>query len=199
MQKAAIKLQQIQSELVAPKDKLNKFAGYNYRSAEGILEALKPHLEKHKAILTLSDEMVQVGDRVYVKAIATFTADGESVVTHAFAREPEDKKGSDASQITGAASSYARKYALNGLFCIDDTKDADATNDHGMKETTKPAAVVVKPTAKDEEMVDKIIEAFKQQTTLTELDAKMKKAEATPYAKHPRVLLAYTETKNNIK
>lgn len=200
MQKAAIKLQQIQSELVAPKDKLNKFAGYNYRSAEGILEALKPHLEKHKAILTLSDEMVLVGDRVYVKATACFTADGESIIVNAFAREPEDKKGSDASQITGAASSYARKYALNGLFCIDDTKDADATNDHGMKEAVKPAPVVAKPAAKPaDDMVATIVTVMRSQTTLSDLEAKMDKAKGTPHGSNPLILAAYTETKNKLK
>lgn len=199
MQKAAIKLQQIQSELVAPKDKLNKFAGYNYRSAEGILEALKPHLEKHKAIVTLSDEMVLVGDRVYVKATACFTADGESISVNAFAREPEDKKGSDASQITGAASSYARKYALNGLFCIDDTKDADATNDHGMKEPAKPAPAA-KPAAPkaDDSLIIKIIESFQSQTTLEGLDAKLEKAKTTPYGTDVKVLHAYDVAAANL-
>ena len=118
----------IQSELKAPKGQRNNFGNYNYRSCEDILEALKPLLNKHNCVLTLSDEMIEVGGRVYVKASVKLKSCGEisdNVVVTAFAREPDMKKGMDSSQITGAASSYARKYALNGLFCIDDTKDAD--------------------------------------------------------------------------
>lgn len=117
------KLAKIQKELKAPKGQLNKFGGYNYRSCEDILEAVKPLLDG--AILTLQDEIINIGNRFYVKATVTFT---DGTYTHsvtAMAREPETKKGMDESQITGMASSYARKYALNGLFCIDDTKDAD--------------------------------------------------------------------------
>lgn len=121
----------IQSELKAPKGQENKFGGYRYRSCEDILEALKPLLAKHKAFVTLSDEMTEVGGRVYVKATATMTCGQESASVTAYAREAESRKGMDDAQVTGAASSYARKYALNGLFAIDDTKDADATNDHG--------------------------------------------------------------------
>ena len=119
MEKLAI----IQRELKAPKDQRNTFGNYNYRSCEDILEEVKPLLDG--AILTLSDEMVEVGGRVYVKATALFIDGDYEKATTAFAREPEDRKGMDASQITGTASSYARKYALNGLFLIDDTKDAD--------------------------------------------------------------------------
>lgn len=125
------KLAKIQKELKAPKGQLNKFGGYNYRSCEDILEAVKPLLDG--AILTLQDEIMNIGNRFYVKATATFT---DGTYTHsvtAMAREPETKKGMDESQITGMASSYARKYALNGLFCIDDTKDADT-----MDNTTAP-------------------------------------------------------------
>lgn len=115
----------IQSGLKAPKGQYNKFGGYSYRSAEDILEAVKPLLSLHKCTLTISDEMVMIGLRIYVKATATIKNDkGESECTTAFAREEETKKGMDASQITGSASSYARKYALNGLLAIDDTKDA---------------------------------------------------------------------------
>lgn len=115
----------IQTELKAPKSKYNSFGKYNYRSCEDILEAVKPLLSKYEASLTIRDEMIAVGERIYVKAIATFRSkDGDAEAT-AFAREPESKKGMDESQITGTASSYARKYALNGLFLIDDTKDAD--------------------------------------------------------------------------
>lgn len=121
------KLIEIQKELKAPKGQHNSFGNYNYRSAEDILEAVKPLLVKHGCQLTLSDELVQVGERYYVKATATFTEDDNhsSTFVTAYAREAKDKKGMDDSQITGTASSYARKYALNGLFLIDDTKDAD--------------------------------------------------------------------------
>lgn len=121
------KLCAIQSKLKAPKNLFNKFGNYNYRNCEGILEAVKPHLKEHNCILTISDEINQVGERYYVKAVATFIdcESGEKVVITAFARESENKKGMDDSQITGATSSYARKYALNGLFLLDDTKDAD--------------------------------------------------------------------------
>lgn len=122
-------LQNIQQELKAPKGQYNGFGKYNYRSCEDILEAVKPLLAKYDAVLTLSDEMVPIGDRIYVKATAELSAiQGTEITTKiatAYAREDESKKGMDGSQVTGAASSYARKYALNGLFCIDDTKDAD--------------------------------------------------------------------------
>lgn len=119
-------LQKIQSELKAPKNQYNKFGGYKFRNQEDILEAVKPLMKKYDCTLTLSDDLLMLGERFYVKATATFTnKDGKSVQTTAFAREELVKKSMDASQITGSASSYARKYALNGLFCIDDTKDAD--------------------------------------------------------------------------
>lgn len=135
-------LANVQQALKATKDQFNKFGGYNYRSCESILESVKPLLAKNALALTLTDEMVQVGDRIYVKATATVfptgNSDGEVCISvDAFAREEETKKGMDSSQVTGAASSYARKYALNGLFCIDDNKDSDATNTHG-KEEPKP-------------------------------------------------------------
>ncbi len=117
------KLAAIQIALKAPKGQRNSFGKYNYRSCSDIVEAVKGHLDG--AILTLSDDMVAVGDRVYVKATATLAIGTESIFTTAFAREAISKKGMDDSQITGTASSYARKYALNGLFAIDDTKDAD--------------------------------------------------------------------------
>ncbi len=120
-----MKLSQIQSEVKAPKGQFNSFGKYRYRSCEDIVEAVKPVLKHHGFALTLTDEVVEVGGRVYVKATATITDGKESHTATAFAREEETKKGMDASQITGTASSYARKYALNGLFAIDDTKDAD--------------------------------------------------------------------------
>lgn len=129
-----LKLYAVQQALKAPKDQVNNFGKYNYRSCEGILEALKPHLGINQLTINLTDDVTEVGGRVYVKATATVTdvETGESVSATAFAREEEDKKGMDSSQITGAASSYARKYALNGLLAIDDSKDSDATNQHLM-------------------------------------------------------------------
>jgi hypothetical protein len=121
---------EIQRELRAPKGNFNSFGKYRYRSCEDIIEAVKPLLAQYKWHLNLTDEMVCVGDRVYVKSTAT-VKDGDAVIESAtaFAREAVDQKGKDDSQITGTASSYARKYALNGLFAIDDTKDAD-TDEH---------------------------------------------------------------------
>ena len=130
------KLIAVQKALKAPKNQKNSFGGYNYRSCEDILEAVKPLLVKEDLLLTLSDTMVEVGGRIYVKATATVETGEEEIAVTAFAREEEEKKGMDTSQITGAASSYARKYALNGLFCIDDTKDSDYTNT-GTKEPMK--------------------------------------------------------------
>lgn len=124
----AAMLSKIQSELHAPKGQWNKFGKYNYRSCEDILGAVKPVLEKHGGFITVTDELVLIGDRYYVKATATYHGE-QPVSVSAYAREPEDKKGMDASQITGTASSYARKYALNGLLLIDDAKDADS-NEH---------------------------------------------------------------------
>jgi hypothetical protein len=121
----------IQAELKAPKGQLNKFGNYRYRSAEDIFEAVKPILNKYAMSLVITDEVVQVGDRIYVVATATILDETEDTISaKGWAREEEVKKGMDAAQITGSASSYARKYALNGLFAIDDTKDADATNEH---------------------------------------------------------------------
>lgn len=119
------KLIEIQKELKAPKGQFNKFGNYKYRSCEDILEAVKPLCAKQGVQLTVSDELVLIGERYYIKATAKVTDGSETVEVTAYAREEENKKGMDASQITGTASSYARKYALNGLFCIDDTKDAD--------------------------------------------------------------------------
>jgi len=129
------KLQLIQTELKAPKGQTNKFGGYRYRSCEDILTALKPLMSKYECALVITDNIVEVGGRVYVNATASLgdTLSGDFLNANAFAREAETKKGMDDAQITGSASSYARKYALNGLFAIDDTKDPDATNDHGSK------------------------------------------------------------------
>lgn len=119
----------IQSELKAPKTQVNRFGGYKYRKAEDILEAVKPLLAKQKCTLIISDDIVMIGNRIYVKATATIKNEkGECETTTGWAREEETKKGMDGSQITGASSSYARKYALNGLFAIDDNDDSDTTN-----------------------------------------------------------------------
>ena len=121
----------IQNELKAPKGNYNSFGKYAYRSAEDILTAVKPLLEKYECQLTISDDIVAVGNRIYLKATAALSdVDGNIEIVTAFAREAETKKGMDESQITGTASSYARKYALNGLFLIDDTKDADTDAYH---------------------------------------------------------------------
>ena len=129
----------IQNELKAPKNQRNNFGNYNYRSTEDILEALKPILLKYNHSIIISDDIINIADRFYVKAtISLLNEEGIKVFeTSAYAREELAKKGMDASQITGSASSYARKYALNGMFCIDDTKDADATNTHGKDEIKK--------------------------------------------------------------
>jgi len=128
------KLSIVQKNLVANKGQTNSFGKYSYRSCEDILEALKPHLDG--CTVTLSDEMVMVGDRIYVKSTATFADDSHAIDVTAFAREPESRKGMDDAQLTGATSSYSRKYALNGLFGIDDVKDAD-TMDSRKYETLK--------------------------------------------------------------
>lgn len=119
------KLMRIQSDLKAPKGQKNAFGGYKYRSCEDILEAVKPLLRREEMILIISDEIVSVEGRVYIKATATVSDGITFMKAEALAREADTKKGMDPSQVTGATSSYARKYALNGLFCIDDTKDAD--------------------------------------------------------------------------
>lgn len=130
----------IQQNLNAPKNLYNKFGGYSYRSCESILVALKPLLAKHKAIIYFTEKTVEQNGWHYIEATACLRAEGKEEVfkTTGYAREDESRKGMDASQITGSASSYARKYALNAMFAIDDVKDSDATNTHG-KEATAPA------------------------------------------------------------
>ena len=168
------KLLSIQNELKAPKDKKNTFGGYNYRSCEGILEAVKPLLQAQGLMLTIKDEVVNIGDRYYVKAtvlLDDISSNGEIAVT-ALAREEETKKGMDASQITGTASSYARKYALNGLFLIDDTKDADTdefhrtTQENGQKTNvaTQPNQPPAKKIALTQKIVDEKLKFILEQT-----------------------------------
>lgn len=145
------KLGIIQSKLKAPKGQYNSFGKYKYRSCEDILEAVKPLLAETKTVLSVTDRMEVVGDRIYVRAEVHLNdcEDAGEITTVAYAREEESKKGMDSSQVTGAASSYARKYALNGLFCIDDNKDSDSTNT-GEKEKTSGRKV---EPAKEAEMI----------------------------------------------
>jgi essential recombination function protein len=177
------KINKIQVELKAPKSQRNNFGNYNFRNCEDILEALKPLLLREKIIIQLSDELVQTGDRFYIKATATLidVESGEKHSTTAFAREELSKKGMDGSQITGASSSYARKYALNGLLAIDDTKDSDTTNTHNnndSKNQKKQASTeekrkngenyIAKNTQKYQEMIDGFFETHNAKN-ITEL------------------------------
>lgn len=148
------KLLKIQTELKAPKGQFNSFGGYKYRSCEDILEAVKPLLAENKVMLTITDTVDNIGERFYIKAAAvlTDTESDESIINTAYARECEEKKGQDCSQITGTASSYARKYALNGLFLIDDTKDADT--DENAKQTRDERKATEKQIAMIEKLVD---------------------------------------------
>lgn len=156
------KLREMQCELHAPKNQYNSFGGYKYRSLEDIAEALKPLEQRLNVSVVLNDEVVEIGGRVYVKATATLynCEECEKISVSAFAREEETKKGMDAAQITGSASSYARKYALNGLFLIDDVKDPDATNKHGKEDA---------PNLDSAENVEKVLELAKKCTTKKEL------------------------------
>lgn len=138
---------EIQSKLKAPKNMYNSFGKYNYRNCEGIMEAVKPLLHAYECTLTLSDDIAMIGNRYYVRAIATLVnAEGKSVVVTAFAQEPDEKKGMDSAQITGTSSSYARKYALNGLFLIDDTKDPD-TDEYKVESDAKAKKAKAQPSS----------------------------------------------------
>lgn len=174
-------LVELQSRLKAGKTKFNAFGKYNYRSCEDILEAVKPLLKELNMALTISDDIVEVGGRVYVKATATLSNDEGCVAqSTAFAREPEMKKGMDESQITGCASSYARKYALNGLLAIDDTRDADTMDN---RDAEKPI-ITPKNDYETRVMASDLPDDIKQKTlnslpiytekTLKELDEKLK-------------------------
>lgn len=156
-------LVQIQSRLKAPKDLVNKFGGYKYRSAESILEALKPLLNEFGCYLTISDSVELIGDRFYIKSTATLSDGVDSIVNTAYAREELSKKGMDASQITGATSSYCRKYCLNGLFLIDDTKDADSD------EYTARANGQQAPTPQQKQPQDGILGIISQAKSVAEL------------------------------
>jgi hypothetical protein len=156
------KLSRVQLALKAPKGQYNSFGKYYYRNNEDIFEAVKPLLEENELTMVVSDELVNIGERYYVKATVAVLdiVTGEMIATHAYAREELDKKGMDGSQITGASSSYARKYAANGMFLIDDTKDSDTTNTHGKTEVSaenkdklkveQPVNTDVKPVVQDD-------------------------------------------------
>ena len=156
------KLLNIQTKLKVPKGQRNNFGNYNYRNCEEIMEAVKPLMAEENCTLFLFDEIQVVENRFYVKATANFidVETGQSIITTASAREEESKKGMDGSQVTGASSSYARKYALNGLFCIDDTKDSDTTNDgkggEEKKSDTKPATTKEETTPVSNEDAEKL-------------------------------------------
>ena len=156
----------IQSRLKAPKGQLNRFGGYRYRSCEDIMESVKPLLGETGCTLTVTDEVVLIGDRFYVRATATVkNGSGDAETATALAREEAVKKGMDAAQVTGSASSYARKYALNGLFCIDDTKDPDTRdNSQGGQAAQKPSidpsqAIAQVSAAQNEEVLNSIVRA----------------------------------------
>ena len=144
------KLTEIQNELKAPKNQYNAFGKYKYRSCEDILEAVKPLLKKHDCTLTITDEVRRVGGIVFIEAIATITDSEGGQVAKAQAGIDPNRKGMDIAQSFGSSSSYARKYALNGLFLIDDTKDADATNDHGQQTKPQPKAQTAQQKSKPE-------------------------------------------------
>ena len=172
------KLLNIQSKLAVPKDNVNEFGGYKYRSCEDILESLKPILAENKAAVTITDEMILIGERYYVKSTATFidTEKGEKIEVSAYAREDERKKGMDLSQLTGSTSSYARKYALNGLFAIDDTKDSDTTNKHEndgnkAKSDTITVQMLQEVLKKNEVSAERVLEKYRKDTgkTVSEL------------------------------
>jgi hypothetical protein len=158
-----------------PKGQRNTFGNYNYRSCEDILKSLTPHLKETNTILTINDSIEVYGDRFYVKALATITCceSGENHTVSAYAREPLNKKGADEAQITGATSSYARKYALSALFAIDDTKDADATNDHGKGERKPKDPTNIVPQEKhdeDDKQYKKICDTLSQLKTIAEIN-----------------------------
>ena len=152
------KLSAIQNELKAPKNQYNSFGKYNYRSCEDILEGVKPLCRKYRTTLIIGDTLELIGDRYYIKAMATlYDLDSDKSISNiAYARESENKTGMDASQITGATSSYARKYALNGLFCIDDTKDADTDEYQNQTKEQPKKQAVSKATKKQIEIINEL-------------------------------------------
>lgn len=158
------KLAKVQAELKAPKGQFNSFGKYHYRSQEDILEAVKPILSRQGMTINLTDDIVLVGERYYVKSTATVSDGTDTISVTAFAREPSEKKGMDESQITGTASSYARKYALNGLFAIDDTKDSDT------EEQPKPTIEKREATPLPKQPTNKLDEALLKEASSLKID-----------------------------
>lgn len=158
------KLAKVQAELKAPKGQFNSFGKYHYRSQEDILEAVKPILSRQGMTINLTDDIVLVGERYYVKSTATVSDGTDTISVTAFAREPSEKKGMDESQITGTASSYARKYALNGLFAIDDTKDSDT------EEQPKPTIEKREATPSPKQPTNKLDEALIKEASSLKID-----------------------------
>lgn len=174
-------LSHIQVELKAPKNLYNSFGKYKYRNAESILEAAKPLCAKHGCTLTVSDEVILIGSRYYIKATATVQdKDGNAASATALAREDETKKGMDGAQITGTSSSYARKYALNGLFCIDDTKDPD-TNEYHNQTAEDPQEVTAAPEVTAQVVKDMATTALKGYAQRTGKDNKTVQTEANTF------------------
>lgn len=178
------KVVMVQSELKAPKGQYNSFGKYSYRSCEDIVEAVKPILNKYNIVLNLSDELVLIGDRYYIKAVAGLTDGTDVIQSVAYAREPQELKGMTESQITGTASSYARKYALNGLLAIDDTKDPDT--DEFAKTTEQEPKEEAKATPKQIELLNKYYTGDKL-TKLLEMN-NISKIEDLPMAKASELL-----------
>ena len=182
----------IQAEVQAPKNKFNSFGKYAYRSAENIIEAVKPIINPKGYHLILSDEMVIIGERYYIKATATISNGEQSYSATSYAREPEEKKGMDSAQISGTIGSYARKYALNGLFALDDNKDSDATSTE-----TKPNVKVAEITlTKDEET--ELINSLNICTELGQVLALWDQLEPE-YIKINQVKKLFTNRKNQLK
>lgn len=185
-------LLQIQSELKAPKGQYNSFGKYKYRSCEDILEAAKPICAKYGVVLTLSDELVNIGERYYIKATARLADDeGGSAEVTAYAREEETKKGMDGSQITGTASSYARKYALNGLFLIDDTRDADTDEYKTQSDKRQSASKQAEPKEEPKELTNRekvIIIAKERGISLNELAKDYSLSGSTTEEEYAKVL-----------
>ncbi len=200
-----MKLVKIQSELKAPKGQLNKFGNYRYRSAEDIIEAAKPICHKYGYALIISDEIVQISDRVYVKATAMLLDELNpemQIMTYGWAREEEVKKGMDAAQITGSASSYARKYALNGLFAIDDTKDADATNEHKDEvgnDKRLYLLTLLESTTYDEQAKEKLAVRIEAITTQDSYDKALTNLQSNQIQDKDRIAMGLNYNQNDIK
>lgn len=197
------KLNKIQSELKAPKGQYNKFGKYSYRSCEDILEALKPHLLKYGCVVTLTDDMQLIGDRYYLKATATITdaESGKSVSNVALAREDKERAGMSESQITGTASSYARKYALNGLFLIDDTKDADtdAYHEQTTGEKRKEEPKIAAATAKANEVKKLLVKISGDKTIAQQVWNEQYKQDAGDIVKMNEALIELNEKLRRIE